>query len=84
MWAAAGEMRLPGVLIVVYQPLLQPTITSAVVLMMSSSGSVGGDVLLGVAAIAASLAPVLWLVLLLVLQSPFAAVAHPHTSVRVL
>jgi hypothetical protein len=82
LWAAAGEMRLPGVLIVVYQPLLQPTITSAAVLMMSSSGSAGGDVLLGVAGIAASLAPVLWLVLLLLLQSPFAAVAHPHTSVR--
>jgi hypothetical protein len=70
------------VLIVVYQPLLQPTITSAAVLMMSSSGSAGGDLVLGVAGIAASLAPVLWLVLLLVLQSPFAAVAYPHTSVR--
>jgi hypothetical protein len=77
---AAASMRLPGALVVVYVPLLQPTVTSAVALLVESSGV--ADAAIAVLGVAACAAPIAWLLVPLVLRRPFGAVAHEAAASR--
>jgi hypothetical protein len=71
---AAAAMRLPAALAVAYVPLLQPTVTSAVALLVESSR--GADVTIGLLGAAACAAPIAWLWFRVLLRRPFGAVAH--------
>jgi hypothetical protein len=68
------------VLVVVYVPLLQPTVTSSATMLVKSGD--GGDVMIGLLGYAVCLAPVAWLFDVLVLRKPFGAVAHYHSRVN--
>jgi hypothetical protein len=76
LWEAAGALHLPGWLIVVYVPLLQPTVTSSVTLLLRPSA----DVLLGLFGLAVCAAPAAWSVHIVALRRPFPAVAKPATG----
>jgi hypothetical protein len=70
---AAAEMRLPAAVVVAYVPLLQPTLTSVVVLLVMATRH--DDVAVGVLGVGACVAPIVWLLFPLVLRMPFGAVA---------
>ena len=71
---AVAGLRLPAGLVVVYVPLLQPTLMSAVALLVESSDAT--DIVIGLLGVAACVAPIVWIVFLLVLRTPFGATAH--------
>jgi hypothetical protein len=76
LWEAAGALHLPGWLIVVYVPLLQPTVTSSVTLLLRPSA----DVLLGLFGLTVCAAPAAWIVRTVALRRPFLAVTKPATG----
>jgi hypothetical protein len=76
LWEAAGALHLPGWLIVVYVPLLQPTVTSSVTLLLRPSL----DVVLGLFGVAVCAAPAAWIVHTVALRRPFPAATKPATG----
>ena len=77
LWAAAGELHLPGLLLFMYLPLLQPTVTSSVTLMVQPSSSpTARDVVLGLLGLAVCVAPIPCLAAVVAQRGPFPAVAH--------
>ena len=75
----AAELRLPcAMLIAVYVPLQQPTVTSSVTLLVESRRS--ADVVVGLLGVGACVAPIVCVAFGVVLRRPFGAIAYVPSS----